>query len=113
MDNPAGSAIAGRKRLARNKLRLLTHRRDSDGYGSVLPAQSGIQDLQAKASGDTSWIPGLALLARNDVCTSTYPSRSLRWRTTSKEATRLPLSFAYACATLRMYSNSNAHGGNR
>jgi hypothetical protein len=31
-----------------------------------MPAQAGIQDLQAEADGDAAWIPGLALLARND-----------------------------------------------
>ncbi len=42
----------------------------------VMPAQAGIQDLQAEASRYASWIPGLALLARNDVscflCGKTY-----------------------------------------
>jgi hypothetical protein len=31
-----------------------------------MPAQAGIQEKYALASYDASWIPGLALLARND-----------------------------------------------
>ena len=43
-----------------------------------MPAQAGIQGDSALASGYTAWIPGLALLARNDVPAG-YPS-SLLWR---------------------------------
>jgi hypothetical protein len=32
-----------------------------------MPAQAGIQEYPARASTFASWIPGLALLARNDV----------------------------------------------
>jgi len=32
-----------------------------------MPAHAGIQAHTAQASGAASWIPGLALLARNDV----------------------------------------------
>jgi hypothetical protein len=32
----------------------------------VIPAEAGIQAEEALASGDASWIPGLASLARND-----------------------------------------------
>jgi hypothetical protein len=32
----------------------------------VMPAQAGIQEHLARAAHDPSWIPGLALLARND-----------------------------------------------
>jgi hypothetical protein len=31
-----------------------------------MPAQAGIQGQMARAAYDPSWIPGLALLARND-----------------------------------------------
>ncbi len=39
---------------------------DADGAAIVMPAYAGIQEHMALASGDASWIPGLALLARND-----------------------------------------------
>ncbi len=48
-----------------------------------MPAQAGIQEDPALARGYGSWIPGLALLARNDVPT-TYPSYLMRRTTTSK-----------------------------
>jgi hypothetical protein len=35
-----------------------------------MPAQADIQEHTAQASGYTSWIPGLALLARNDAAPS-------------------------------------------
>jgi hypothetical protein len=41
-----------------------------------MPAQAGIQGDSARASGYTAWIPGLALLARNDV-PAVYPSSLL------------------------------------
>ena len=39
-----------------------------------MPANAGIQELHAEASSDASWIPGLAVLARNDndVVTTTH-----------------------------------------
>ncbi len=37
-----------------------------------MPAKAGIQEESALVSGYTSWIPGLALLARNDAPT-VYP----------------------------------------
>jgi hypothetical protein len=37
------------------------------GSGFVIPAKAGIQRDSAPASTSASWIPGLALLARNDV----------------------------------------------
>ncbi len=40
---------------------------DADGYDFVMPAQAGIQEHTTWASGEASWIPGLALLARNDI----------------------------------------------
>jgi len=43
-----------------------------------MPAQAGSQGDSALASGYTAWIPGLALLARNDV-PAVHPS-SLLWR---------------------------------
>jgi hypothetical protein len=55
---------------------------DVEGIRSVMPAKAGIQGDSALASGYTSWIPGLALLARNDVL-AVYPS-SLLWWSTSK-----------------------------
>ncbi len=41
-----------------------------------MPAKAGIQGDSALAFGYTSWIPGLALLARNDVAIG-YPSSLL------------------------------------
>lgn len=38
-----------------------------EGFRSVMPAQAGIQGDSALASGYVSWIPGLALPARNDM----------------------------------------------
>jgi len=35
-----------------------------------MPAQAGIQEHTAPASDYASWIPGLALLARNDAASS-------------------------------------------
>ena len=49
---------------------------DVEGFRSVMPAKAGIQGDSALASGYTSWIPGLALLARNDVPV-VYPSSLL------------------------------------
>jgi hypothetical protein len=46
---------------------------DIEEFRSVMPAKAGIQEGSALASGYTSWIPGLALLARNDV-PAVYPS---------------------------------------
>ena len=43
---------------------------DVEGFRSVMPAKAGIQGDSARASGYTSWIPGLALLARNDASTA-------------------------------------------
>jgi hypothetical protein len=37
-----------------------------------MPAKAGIQENSALASGNASWIPGLALLARNDVVTFSF-----------------------------------------
>jgi hypothetical protein len=34
---------------------------------SVMPAKAGIQGHMTESVGENSWIPGLALLARNDV----------------------------------------------
>ncbi len=45
---------------------LVFHLIDSDGSDFVMPAKAGIQEHTALASGSASWIPGLALLARND-----------------------------------------------
>ena len=36
-----------------------------------MPAQAGIQEYAARAFGLASWIPGLALLARNDGAVNT------------------------------------------
>ncbi len=41
-----------------------------------MPAQAGIQERTALACDETSWIPGLALLARNDGV-SLYLSESI------------------------------------
>ena len=37
-----------------------------EGFGFVMPVQADIQENVAPAFGYASWIPGLALLARND-----------------------------------------------
>jgi len=55
---------------------------DVEGFRSVMPAKAGIQGDSALASGYTSWIPGLALLARNDV--PAVRTSSLLWWSTSK-----------------------------
>jgi len=36
-----------------------------------MPAKAGIQEYEAFAWGYASWIPGLAVLARNDATTAT------------------------------------------
>jgi hypothetical protein len=59
---------------------LVVCRTDVEGLRSVIPAKAGIQGGSALASGSASWIPGLALLARNDVPTA-YPSSVLWWAT--------------------------------
>jgi hypothetical protein len=49
-----------------------------------MPAQAGIRDKSAGSSRDASWIPGLALLARND-----EPAMSLSfllWQSTARSA---------------------------
>jgi len=53
---------------------------DVEGFRSVMPAKAGIQGGSALASASASWIPGLALLARNDV-PAVYPSSLLWWST--------------------------------
>ena len=45
----------------------MTCHTDVEEFRSVIPAQAGIQGGSALASGSASWIPDLALLARNDV----------------------------------------------
>ena len=52
-----------------------------EGFRSVMLAKAGIQGDSALASGYTSWIPRLAVLARNDVL-AVYPSSLLWWSTT-------------------------------
>ena len=52
-----------------------------EGFGSVMPAQAGIQGDLALASGYTSWIPGLAVLALNDVLAG-YPLSLMWWFST-------------------------------
>jgi hypothetical protein len=44
---------------------------DYDGVDFVMPAQAGIQENSALVCGYASWIPGLALLARNDATPAT------------------------------------------
>ncbi len=44
---------------------------NSDGYDFVMPAKAGIQKHKALACSSAFWIPGLALLARNDATTTT------------------------------------------
>ncbi len=56
---------------------LVFHRIDSEGFGPVMPAQAGIQEDAVLTSSYASWIPGLAVLARNDVATG-CPSSLLR-----------------------------------
>ena len=53
---------------------------DVEGFKSVMPAKAGIQGDSALASSYTSWILGLALLARNDM-PAVYPSSLLWWPT--------------------------------
>jgi hypothetical protein len=38
----------------------------AENASGVMPAKAGIQENEAHASGNSSWIPGLAPLARND-----------------------------------------------
>jgi len=51
---------------------LLVCHTDVEGSRSVMPAKAGIQGELALACGYAAWIPGLALLGRNDV-PAVYP----------------------------------------
>jgi hypothetical protein len=67
----AGESLKSRQR-PRYKQKLSTERGNyvsssvAGGASVVMPAQAGIQEHMALAAGEASWIPGLALLARND-----------------------------------------------
>jgi len=46
---------------------------DFEGFGFGMPAQAGIPEDAAPASGYASWIPGLAVRAQNGPATVLHP----------------------------------------
>ena len=57
-------------------------RNDSEGSEFVMPAKAGIQEHTARACDYTAWIPGLAVLARNDAsqpAPQNHADRVLGW----------------------------------
>src|SRR5262249_31733408 len=56
-------------RCARSCIRCLigVHYINVDRFGSVMPAHAGVQEDSVFILSSIPWIPGLALLARNDV----------------------------------------------
>ena len=53
--------------MTRLTLRRLSPKSFADEPEDVIPEKVGIQEHTARGRDDTSWIPGLALLARNDI----------------------------------------------
>ncbi len=64
-----------------------------------MPARAGVQEDPVLASNSASWIPGLALLARNDVPAAS-PSSLLWWSTSLS----VPPSFSLSQFALVMYT---------